>query len=203
MLFALATSIPTLAITVRRLHDVGKSGWSLLLYMVPFIGAFIVLYYLLQPSMEHNNPYADPNNFHSNSGNSYHSYSQSSRSSGGKQSRSQNNNWAYQAPAHEVHQHIVNAVGDQGEVDNKFNQASLLLTSGKYNECIKAYMTLAAQHPDRKGDCAGQIGAAMYFLGDYKNAVKYYKVAKKYGADAESMDYNIQEAKEAYYKTAG
>ena len=31
--------IPSLAVGVRRLHDVGKSGWMLLLAFIPIIGA--------------------------------------------------------------------------------------------------------------------------------------------------------------------
>jgi uncharacterized membrane protein YhaH (DUF805 family) len=38
-LFMLIIIIPGLAVTVRRLHDVGKSGWMLLIVFIPFIGA--------------------------------------------------------------------------------------------------------------------------------------------------------------------
>ena len=38
-LFALATLIPSIALSVRRLHDVSKSGWMLLIIFIPFIGA--------------------------------------------------------------------------------------------------------------------------------------------------------------------
>ena len=50
MLYALAVFIPNLAVGVRRLHDVGKSGWFLLipylgalLYLIPIIGAFVYI----------------------------------------------------------------------------------------------------------------------------------------------------------------
>lgn len=39
---ALATLIPGLAVAVRRLHDISKSGWFLLIGLIPIIG-FIVL----------------------------------------------------------------------------------------------------------------------------------------------------------------
>jgi uncharacterized membrane protein YhaH (DUF805 family) len=42
MLWYLATIVPYLAVTVRRLHDVGRNGWWLLLFFVPLIG-FVVL----------------------------------------------------------------------------------------------------------------------------------------------------------------
>ena len=41
--------IPALAVSVRRLHDTGRSGWWLLLYFVLF-GAIVVLVFLVQDS---------------------------------------------------------------------------------------------------------------------------------------------------------
>ena len=45
-LYLLAVLIPSIAVTVRRLHDVGKSGWMLLISLIPIIGAIwlFVLY---------------------------------------------------------------------------------------------------------------------------------------------------------------
>jgi len=45
-LYILAVFIPSLAVSVRRLHDVGKSGWMLLVAFIPLIGAIwlLVLY---------------------------------------------------------------------------------------------------------------------------------------------------------------
>jgi uncharacterized membrane protein YhaH (DUF805 family) len=43
MIVALAHMIPGLAVSVRRLHDVGKSGWFLLISFVPIIGAIWLL----------------------------------------------------------------------------------------------------------------------------------------------------------------
>lgn len=46
VLFMIAMIIPGLAVAVRRLHDVGKSGWFLLITLIPLIGSIwlIVLY---------------------------------------------------------------------------------------------------------------------------------------------------------------
>ncbi|WP_138445276.1 DUF805 domain-containing protein [Sinomonas susongensis] len=41
--WSLAIIVPTLALTVRRLHDVNLSGWMILLGLVPFVGGIIVL----------------------------------------------------------------------------------------------------------------------------------------------------------------
>lgn len=40
--YLLATLLPTLAVTVRRLHDCSLSGWWVLLGLVPFIGGIIL-----------------------------------------------------------------------------------------------------------------------------------------------------------------
>ncbi|HEV7658296.1 MAG TPA: DUF805 domain-containing protein [Allosphingosinicella sp.] len=48
MLYALATFIPNLAVAVRRLHDQDKSGWWILIALVPLIGGIwlLVLYFI-------------------------------------------------------------------------------------------------------------------------------------------------------------
>lgn len=43
--------IPNLSVTVRRLHDVGKSGWYLLMGLIPYIGAIILLIQYITPSV--------------------------------------------------------------------------------------------------------------------------------------------------------
>ena len=45
ILYTLAVLLPGIAVSVRRLHDVGKSGWFLLIILIPFVGAiwFLVL----------------------------------------------------------------------------------------------------------------------------------------------------------------
>ena len=47
-LFALATLLPSLGVSIRRLHDLDKSGWWLLLAFLPLIGSLILLYWLIQ-----------------------------------------------------------------------------------------------------------------------------------------------------------
>lgn len=42
-LFALATLIPSIALTVRRLHDTDRSAWWLLLAFIPLIGQIWLL----------------------------------------------------------------------------------------------------------------------------------------------------------------
>ncbi len=42
-LYLLATIIPGIAVSVRRLHDVDKSGWMILIGLIPLIGAIWLL----------------------------------------------------------------------------------------------------------------------------------------------------------------
>ena len=46
-LFSLAIFLPGLAVGFRRLHDVGKSGWWVLISLIPLIGALVLLYFLV------------------------------------------------------------------------------------------------------------------------------------------------------------
>ena len=48
--FGILYLIAGLSITVRRLHDSGKSGWCILLGIIPFIGWLILLVFYLLPS---------------------------------------------------------------------------------------------------------------------------------------------------------
>lgn len=43
LLYSLAVLLPSLAVSVRRLHDIGRSGWWLLIVLVPLIGAIVLL----------------------------------------------------------------------------------------------------------------------------------------------------------------
>ena len=49
-LFSLATLLPSLAVTARRLHDIGRSGWWQLVALIPLIGWLILLYWCVQDS---------------------------------------------------------------------------------------------------------------------------------------------------------
>ena len=47
---ALALVLPSLGVGVRRLHDIGKSGWFLLLHLLPIIGILVLIYFWVQPT---------------------------------------------------------------------------------------------------------------------------------------------------------
>lgn len=48
-IYALAVLIPSLAVAVRRLHDTGKSGWWILIAVIPVVGSIILLIFMLLP----------------------------------------------------------------------------------------------------------------------------------------------------------
>ncbi len=56
-LYALAVFIPGLAVGVRRLHDVGKSGWMMLIVLIPLIGAIWLLVLMATDSNPEENQY--------------------------------------------------------------------------------------------------------------------------------------------------
>lgn len=49
-LYVLATAMPSLAGSVRRLHDTNHSGWAILIGMIPLVGPFVLLGYLAKDS---------------------------------------------------------------------------------------------------------------------------------------------------------
>ncbi len=53
-LISLALVIPSTAVGTRRLHDIGKSGWFQLLWLVPVIGWALLIYWDVQPSAPSN-----------------------------------------------------------------------------------------------------------------------------------------------------
>jgi len=55
----LAFLLPLLAAGARRLHDTGKSGWWLLLGLIPLVG-LVLIYFMVQPSDPEPNAYGPP-----------------------------------------------------------------------------------------------------------------------------------------------
>ena len=59
MAYNVAILLPSIGLGVRRLHDVGKSGWMLLISLIPF-GIIYVIYLLAQKGDEGDNQYGSP-----------------------------------------------------------------------------------------------------------------------------------------------
>lgn len=50
VIYVLLSFIPALSISIRRLHDTGKSGWFYLLTFIPYVGGLILLIFTVQDS---------------------------------------------------------------------------------------------------------------------------------------------------------
>jgi uncharacterized membrane protein YhaH (DUF805 family) len=60
-LYTLAVLLPSIAVTVRRLHDTDRSGWWILLGFIPIIGGIILLvFYVLEGTRGPNRFGPDP-----------------------------------------------------------------------------------------------------------------------------------------------
>lgn len=56
-LFALVMLIPSLAVSVRRLHDTGRSGWNLLWSLLPIIGTIVLIVFFATEGQPGRNKY--------------------------------------------------------------------------------------------------------------------------------------------------
>ena len=63
LLYGIFVSIASWSNVVRRLHDTGKSGWYILLNMIPYIGPIILLVLLSDKTLVENNPYKLTKNY--------------------------------------------------------------------------------------------------------------------------------------------
>lgn len=59
MIYSLAVLIPSLAVTVRRLHDIDRTGWWVLIALVPVIGAIVLLVFAVLDGTPGSNRFGD------------------------------------------------------------------------------------------------------------------------------------------------
>ena len=52
-----AMIIPTIAVSVRRMHDTGKSGWMLLILIIPCTGFILWIVWMVEDGQAHDNAY--------------------------------------------------------------------------------------------------------------------------------------------------
>ena len=57
IIFGVALFLPSLAVSIRRLHDTGRSGWWLLINFIPLIGLIVFLVFAAQDSEPGDNRY--------------------------------------------------------------------------------------------------------------------------------------------------
>lgn len=58
-IFYLIMLVPNLSVSVRRLHNIGKSGWYMFLSLIPLIGGLILLVWSLMDSEPGENQYGE------------------------------------------------------------------------------------------------------------------------------------------------
>lgn len=58
-IYSLAVLLPTLAVGVRRMHDIGKNGWSILISLIPIVGAIIYLLWTVREGELGDNVYGE------------------------------------------------------------------------------------------------------------------------------------------------
>lgn len=58
--FSVATLLPSLAVGARRLHDINKSGWLQLIWIIPILGWIYMIYLLVQKGDAGDNQYGAP-----------------------------------------------------------------------------------------------------------------------------------------------
>ena len=59
LIWILVTIVPALAVLVRRLHDTGKSGWWVLIGLVPFVGTVVLFVFSVLNSDAGENKYGE------------------------------------------------------------------------------------------------------------------------------------------------
>lgn len=55
--YALVVLVPSIAVSVRRLHDTGRSGWWMLLNFLPVLGTIVLIVFFIFDSEEGTNEY--------------------------------------------------------------------------------------------------------------------------------------------------
>ncbi|MEH6524537.1 MAG: DUF805 domain-containing protein [Sneathiella sp.] len=60
LIISLGILLPNLAVAVRRLHDIDKSGWWILIFFIPIIGFLLLLFWYVSKGTEGENRFGSP-----------------------------------------------------------------------------------------------------------------------------------------------
>ena len=58
-IYALGVLLPSLAVTARRLHDTGRSGWWMLIAFIPILGFIVLIVFMIQKGNPGSNQYGE------------------------------------------------------------------------------------------------------------------------------------------------
>ncbi len=56
-LYGLAVLLPGIGVSIRRLHDTGRTGWWMLIGLIPILGAIVLLVFMVQDGEPGENQY--------------------------------------------------------------------------------------------------------------------------------------------------
>ena len=62
IVYNLVLLIPSFSVTIRRLHDINKSGWNLLFMLIPLFGAVYIIILNILKGTDGDNKYGGPSN---------------------------------------------------------------------------------------------------------------------------------------------
>lgn len=57
IIYSLAVLLPGIGVSIRRLHDTNRSGWWLLIGLIPLVGLIIMIIFMVQDSQAGENQY--------------------------------------------------------------------------------------------------------------------------------------------------
>ena len=57
VLYTLVILLPSLAVAIRRLHDTGRSGWWILIALIPLVGTIVLIVFYVQDGDAGDNAY--------------------------------------------------------------------------------------------------------------------------------------------------
>ena len=60
LIISLPILLPTIAVSVRRLHDLNRSGWWYLLVLIPIIGPIVLIVWFIKRGTDGPNAYGQP-----------------------------------------------------------------------------------------------------------------------------------------------
>lgn len=56
-IYGLVVLLPSIGLSIRRMHDIGRSGWWILINLVPVVGWIVFIVFACQPSQPQENQY--------------------------------------------------------------------------------------------------------------------------------------------------
>jgi uncharacterized membrane protein YhaH (DUF805 family)/regulator of sirC expression with transglutaminase-like and TPR domain len=147
IMYGLAVFVPTLAVSIRRLHDVGKSGWYYLIILIPIAGPIWFLVLTCTDSQLGDNKYGPYPKEEEDSGNSIVDYNKTI----------------------ELAPDSADAYYNRGDAYDQMGEYGKAIAD--YNKAIELDPNHASAYYNR-GCAYGEIGAYDKAIADYNKAIE-------------------------------